>query len=88
MDKNIVDNRFGITLELSSSIYTFTYHGTPHKVIQTQCQYAKDYIVANVPDLIELCPLHYVCPTETELEQCRSALDEYYVTTNNQCIEL
>jgi hypothetical protein len=88
MDKNIYDERFEVTFNLSASIYTFTYHGSPHRIVSTTCIYARDYILANVPDIDTICSLHYTLPNEETYFLCKSALLEYYELSGDQCVPL
>lgn len=85
MDRRLFNNRFGITLKLIPSSYTFVSSGPDSQTCSTICIYVADEVVETFPDNYEIHPNVYGFYTAYSVAQFRACMQYKWFISNYIC---
>jgi hypothetical protein len=88
MDWNLFKYRFGKTLELFQSSYSFGTDTTPIAWVNTPCKYVYNYLINEGYSLTFYKNNSWIMDGIADRNTIRIIIQIYYGITSNKCIEL
>ena len=87
MDIFLFEHSFAFTFELIPSIYQFQSKESPGRLIQTNCQYLKDFILSLAQAIEQAKPNLWILDSDGEFDKIYQWRVEFYESRQFQCQE-